>query len=49
VGNLVFIFGGRFFVEVLNANQKVLHLIIGTVFLVTAVILMIKVVKKKDI
>lgn len=49
IGNLVFIFGGRFIVEVLNTNQKVLHWIIGTIFLITAVILAVKVVKKKDI
>lgn len=49
IGNLIFIFGGRFIVEVLNTNQKVLHWIIGTIFLITAVILAVKVVKKKDI
>lgn len=49
IGNLIFIFGGRFIVEVLNTNQKILHWIIGTIFLITAVILAVKVVKKKDI
>jgi threonine/homoserine/homoserine lactone efflux protein len=49
IGNLVFIFGGRFIVEVLNANQKILHLVIGCIFLVTAVVLIVKVVRKKDI
>lgn len=49
IGNLVFILGGRFVVESLNANQKMLHLIIGCIFLVTAVILMIKVIRKKDL
>jgi threonine/homoserine/homoserine lactone efflux protein len=49
IGNLVFIFGGRFIVDVLNTNQKILHWIIGGIFLLTAVILTIKVVRKKDI
>lgn len=49
VGNLIFILGGRFVVEVLDTNQKMLHLIIGCIFLVTAIILMIKIFRKKDI
>ena len=49
IGNLVFILGGRFIVDVLNANQKVLHWIIGSIFLVTAVIMLVKVIRKKDI
>jgi putative Ca2+/H+ antiporter (TMEM165/GDT1 family) len=48
-GDLVFILGGRFVVDVLNTNQKLLHWIIGSIFLITAVVLMWKVVKKKDI
>ena len=48
VGNLIFIIGGRFIVDVLDANQKVLHLVIGCVFLITAIILLIKVLRKKD-
>lgn len=47
-GNLVFIFGGRFIVEVLNANQKVLHWIIGAIFLLTAIILIVKMMRKKS-
>jgi threonine/homoserine/homoserine lactone efflux protein len=49
IGNLVFVFGGRFIVDVLNTNQKILHWIIGGIFLVTAIILTIKVLRKKDI
>lgn len=49
IGNLIFILGGRFIVDVLNTNQKILHWIIGFVFFITAVILTIKVLKKKDI
>lgn len=49
IGNLIFILGGRFVVEVLNANQKMLHLIIGFIFLVTAIILVIKIFLKKNV
>ena len=49
IGNMVFVFGGRFIVDTLNANQRILHWIIGGIFLLTAIILMIKVVRKKDI
>jgi threonine/homoserine/homoserine lactone efflux protein len=49
IGNLVFIFGGRFIVDVLNTNQKILHWVIGSIFLLTAIILTIKVLRKKDI
>jgi threonine/homoserine/homoserine lactone efflux protein len=45
MGNLVFIFGGRFVVEVLNTNQDVMHWIIGCVFLVTSGILLWKKLK----
>ena len=49
IGNLVFILGGRFIVDVLNTNQKILHWVIGFIFLITAIILTIKVLRKKDI
>ena len=49
IGNLVFVFGGRFIVDVLNTNQKILHWVIGGIFLLTAIILTIKVLRKKDI
>lgn len=48
IGNLIFIFGGIFIVDVLNTNQKILHWIIGGIFLMTAIILLIKAVRKKD-
>lgn len=47
-GNLVFIFGGRFIVEVLNTNQNILHLVIGMVFLVTAIVLLIKMIRSRN-
>jgi threonine/homoserine/homoserine lactone efflux protein len=46
IGNLIFIFGGRFVVEVLNTNQRVLHAIIGSIFLLTASILLWKKLSK---
>lgn len=46
IGNLVFIFGGRFVVDKLNANQQVLQWIIGGIFALTAVIMIIKIMKK---
>ena len=48
LGNLVFIFGGRFIVETLNTNQKYLHLVIGIIFLLTALIFVVKLIRKKD-
>jgi len=46
IGNLVFIVGGRFIVEVLNTNQRIMHLIIGVIFLLTATVLFVKMVRK---
>lgn len=48
IGNLVFILGGRFVVDVLDTNQKILHWIIGTIFLATAMILIWKAIGKKE-
>jgi threonine/homoserine/homoserine lactone efflux protein len=48
LGNLVFIFGGRFIVETLNTNQKYLHLVIGIIFLLTALVFVVKLIRKKD-
>ncbi len=44
----VFIFGGKFIVEKLNANQNTLHLVIGVIFSVTALIQIWKMLRKKD-
>jgi threonine/homoserine/homoserine lactone efflux protein len=49
IGNMVFVFGGRIIVDTLNANQKILSWIIGGIFLLTAIILMVKVIRKKDL
>jgi threonine/homoserine/homoserine lactone efflux protein len=48
VGNCVFIFGGRLLVDYLNTSQRFLHLIIGIIFLITALIQLIKIIRKKD-
>jgi threonine/homoserine/homoserine lactone efflux protein len=44
----VFIFGGQFMVNTLNANQNVLNYIIGGIFTITAIIQMWKMWRKKD-
>ena len=47
-GNCVFIFGGRLLIDRLNASQHLLNWIIGGVFLVTAIIQLIRILTKKD-
>lgn len=48
VGNAIFIFGGKLLVERLNTNQQVIQYIVGSVFGVTAIIQLWKMVKHKD-
>ncbi len=47
-GNLVFIFGGRLIVEKLNTNEKILHLVIGCIFVITALIMIWRILNKKE-
>ena len=47
-GNCVFIFGGKYIVQKLNANEHLLHWIIGSIFAITAVIQLWKMFRKKD-
>jgi threonine/homoserine/homoserine lactone efflux protein len=47
-GNCVFIFGGRLLVDTLNAKQSLMHWIIGSIFAVTALIQVWKMIKHKD-
>jgi hypothetical protein len=47
-GNLVFIFGGRFIVDRLNTNEKVMHYVIGCIFVLTALIMCWRILKKKN-
>lgn len=48
MGNSVFIFGGKYVVEKLNANQNILNWVIGGIFALTAVIQLIKILMHKD-
>lgn len=48
VGNCVFIFGGKLMAERLNASTTIINYIIGSVFLVTAAIQIIRIWRKKD-
>jgi threonine/homoserine/homoserine lactone efflux protein len=48
-GMALFIFGGRFLVDSLNAHQKMLSWIIGGIFGVTALIQLWRMLRKKDI
>lgn len=48
IGNCVFIFGGQLIVDKLNANQNILSWVIGGIFALTAVIQLIRIIKKKD-
>lgn len=49
LGNCVFIFGGRLIAESINQNQNLLNYIIGGIFAVTALIQLIKILRKKDV
>jgi threonine/homoserine/homoserine lactone efflux protein len=48
LGSCVFIFGGNLVGAKLNNNQHILNWIIGGIFLLTAIIQVIKMVRKKD-
>ena len=48
MGNMVFIFGGRLIVDKLDANQRYLHFAIGSIFAITALIMFIRMIRKKD-
>lgn len=48
MGNCVFIFGGKYIVDKLNANQNVLNWVIGGIFALTAVIQLIRILMHKD-
>lgn len=47
-GNAVFIFGGRFFVKTLSMHQSLVNGIIGSIFIVTALIQLVKMVRHQD-
>ncbi len=48
LGNCVFIFGGKWMVNRIANSQQYLNWIIGTIFAITAIIQLIKIVMKKD-
>jgi threonine/homoserine/homoserine lactone efflux protein len=47
-GFAVFIFGGLLIVNTLNANQAMLQWIIGSIFAITAIIMFMKIIMKKE-
>jgi threonine/homoserine/homoserine lactone efflux protein len=47
-GNCLFIFGGKLLVSALNTNQHLLQIIIGSVFGLTALLQLWKMLRKKD-
>ena len=48
IGNCVFIFGGRLVADKLKNNHHILNWIIGGIFLITAMIQIWKMIRKKD-
>ncbi len=48
IGNCIFIFGGVLIADKISNNQSVMHWVIGGIFLATAIIQVIKMLKKKD-
>jgi threonine/homoserine/homoserine lactone efflux protein len=48
MGNFVFIFGGKYIVEKLSANQNILNWVIGGIFTLTAIIQLVKILLHKD-
>ncbi|MBD0332908.1 MAG: LysE family transporter [Chitinophagaceae bacterium] len=48
IGNCVFIFGGKLIANKLNTNQHILSWIIGSIFAITALIQLWKMIRKKD-
>ena len=48
MGNFVFIFGGKYIVEKLNANQNILNWVIGGIFALTAIIQLTRILLHKD-
>lgn len=48
IGHCIFIFGGKLLVDSLNTSQDIIQWVIGGIFLVTALVQFIKMVKQKD-
>jgi threonine/homoserine/homoserine lactone efflux protein len=47
-GNCVFIFGGQWMVQKISNSEKYLNWVIGGIFLLTAIIQLIKILRHKD-
>lgn len=48
IGNCIFIFGGKWLVERISNSQQYLNWIIGSIFALTAIVQVIKMVRHKD-
>jgi threonine/homoserine/homoserine lactone efflux protein len=48
IGNLIFIFVGQLLDDYLNKSQQLLNFVIGFIFLTTAIIQLIRMIRKKD-
>lgn len=48
VGHCIFIFGGKLLVDSLNTSQDIIQWVIGGIFLATAIIQLVKMLKQKD-
>lgn len=49
IGNCIFIFGGQLVADKLNANQHILHYVIGSIFAITAIIQLWRMSRHKDV
>ncbi len=47
-GNLLFIYGGRIIADKINNNQDILNWVVGSIFTITALIQMWRMMRKKD-
>lgn len=48
LANCLFIFGGKYIVDLLNTNQRIFNLVIGGIFAITAIIQLVKILWHKD-
>ena len=48
LANCLFIFGGKYIVDLLNTNQRIFNLVIGGIFAIIAIIQLVKILWYKD-
>jgi threonine/homoserine/homoserine lactone efflux protein len=48
IGHCIFIFGGKLLVDSLNTSQDIIQWVIGGIFLATAIIQLVRMLKQKD-